>query len=208
MGRRHHLAWSLSNTLDAEFCVEVLEGALGKDKPEVFNTDQGSQFTGEGFTGLLEEHGVRISMDGKGRYRDNIFVERLWRTVKYDEVYLKAYENGREAKAGMDAHVFMPKDAPLANQTEVTIMGAHLTLVDGLIGDAGRLSRQKAQEDGLFDVSTLQEPYRVEGKKTMGYEIAEQDQGRALAVLLLHQGAGDDQGNLDPALVHGGLGAI
>ena len=78
------------------------------------------------------------------------------------------------AKAGMDAYVFMPKDAPLANQTEVTIMGAHLTLVDGLIGDAGQLSRQKAQEEGLFDVSTLQEPYRVEGKKTMGYEIAEQ----------------------------------
>ncbi len=99
---RHVVAWRLSNTLNADFCVEALEEALGKGKPEVFNTDQGSQFTGEGFTGLLEQHGVRISMDGKGRYSDNIFVERLWRTVKYEEVYLKAYSGGNEAKAGID----------------------------------------------------------------------------------------------------------
>ena len=78
------------------------------------------------------------------------------------------------AKAGMDAYVFMPKDAPEANQKEVAITGAHLTFVDGLISDAGRLSREKASEQDLFDVSTLQEPYRVEGKKTMGFEIAEQ----------------------------------
>jgi threonine synthase len=78
------------------------------------------------------------------------------------------------AKAGMEAHVFMPKDTPTANVKEVAITGGHLTLVDGLISDAGRLSRQAAQDKGLFDVSTLQEPYRVEGKKTMGYEIAEQ----------------------------------
>ena len=101
---RHVVAWNLSNTLDADFCVEALEEALGKGRPEVFNTDQGSQFTGEGFTGLLDRHGVRISMDGKGRYSDNIFVERLWRTVKYEEVYLKAYSNGREAKAGLDGY--------------------------------------------------------------------------------------------------------
>ena len=101
---RHVVAWRLSNTLDAAFCMEALEAALGKHKPEVFNTDQGSQFTSEGFTGLLEQHGVRISMDGKGRYTDNIFVERLWRTVKYEEVYLKAYSNGREAKAGLDVY--------------------------------------------------------------------------------------------------------
>ena len=101
---RYVVAWRLSNTLDADFCVETLEEALGKGKPEVFNTDQGSQFTGEAFTGLLEQHGVRISMDGKGRYTDNILLERLWRTVKYEEVYLKAYSNGREAKAGLDAY--------------------------------------------------------------------------------------------------------
>ena len=71
------LAWRLSNTLDADFCVEALREALSRGKPEVFNTDQGGQFTGEGFTGLLEQHGVKISMDGKGRYSDNIFVERL-----------------------------------------------------------------------------------------------------------------------------------
>ena len=101
---RYVVAWRLSNTLDADFCVETLEEALGKGKPEVFNTDQGSQFTSEGFTELLEEHGVSISMDGKGRYTDNIFVERLWRTVKYEEVYLKAYINGREAKDGLEAY--------------------------------------------------------------------------------------------------------
>jgi len=101
---RYVVAWSLSNTLDAAFCVETLEEALSKGTPEIFNTDQGSQFTSEGFTGLLAQHNVRISMDGKGRYADNIFIERLWRTVKYEEVYLKAYSGGREAKAGLDAY--------------------------------------------------------------------------------------------------------
>jgi len=101
---RHVVAWRLSNTLDADFCVEALAEALGKGKPEVFNTDQGSQFTSEAFTRLLERHGVRISMDGKGRYSDNIFIERLWRTVKYEEVYLKAYTGGRQAKADLGAY--------------------------------------------------------------------------------------------------------
>ncbi len=101
---RYVLAWRLSNTLDADFCVDALEEALSKGKPEIFNTDQGSQFTGEAFIGLLKKHGIRISMDGKGRYADNIFVERLWPTVKYEEVYLKAYSNGWEAKVGLDAY--------------------------------------------------------------------------------------------------------
>ena len=96
-------AWRLYNTLDADFCVEALEEALSKVTPEIFNTGQGSQFTGDSFTGLLDRSGVRISMDGKGRYADNIFTERLWRTVKYEEVYLKAYSGGQEAKAGLDA---------------------------------------------------------------------------------------------------------
>jgi len=99
---RYVVAWRLSNTLDAVFCVETLEEALGKGTPKVFNTDQGGQFTSEGFTGLLEQHGV--SMDGRGRYTDNIFVERLWRTVKYEEVYLKAYTDGRQAKTGLEAY--------------------------------------------------------------------------------------------------------
>ena len=75
---RYVLAWRLSNTLDADFCVEALEEALSKGRPDVFNTDQGSQFTGKAFTGLLEQHGIKISMDGKGSYRDNLFIERLW----------------------------------------------------------------------------------------------------------------------------------
>ena len=98
---RYVLSWRLSNTLDASFCVEALEEALKKGKPEIFNTDQGSQFTGEAFTGLLKQHGIRISMDGKGSYNDNLFIERLWRTVKYEEVYLKAYKDGRDARIGL-----------------------------------------------------------------------------------------------------------
>jgi len=98
---RYVLSWKLSNTLDAGFCVEALEEALKKGKPDIFNTDQGSQFTGEAFTGLLKQHGIRISMDGKGSYNDNLFIERLWRSVKYEEVYLKAYQDGREARIGL-----------------------------------------------------------------------------------------------------------
>jgi putative transposase len=94
------LAWRLSNTLDASFCVDALDEALRRwSPPDIFNTDQGAQFTAQDFIDVLKVHGVRISMDGKGRCRDNIFVERLWRTVKYEEVYLHAYQNlveGRE----------------------------------------------------------------------------------------------------------------
>ena len=98
---RYVLSWKLSNTLDADFCVEALEDALKKGKPEIFNTDQGSQFTGEAFTGFLKQHGIRISMDGKGSYNNNLFIERLWRSVKYEEVYLKAYQDGRDARIGL-----------------------------------------------------------------------------------------------------------
>jgi putative transposase len=98
---RYVLSWKLSNTLDAEFCTEALREALSKGRPDIFNTDQGAQFTSEAFTGILEEHGIRISMDGKGSYNDNLFIERLWRSVKYEEVYLKAYQDGKEARAGI-----------------------------------------------------------------------------------------------------------
>jgi putative transposase len=98
---RYVISWRLSNTLDADFCVAALEESLSRGTPEIFNTDQGSQFTGEAFTRLLKEHNVRISMDGKGSYNDNLFIERLWRTVKYEEVYLKAYEDGREARISL-----------------------------------------------------------------------------------------------------------
>jgi putative transposase len=83
---RYVLAWRLSNLLDASFCIEALQAALYQGRPEIFNTDQGSQFTDDGFTGVLRSHGVAISMDGRGRFADNIFVERLWRSVKYEEV--------------------------------------------------------------------------------------------------------------------------
>jgi putative transposase len=87
LGEPRRAGWRLSNTLGAEFCVEALEDALCRyDRPEIFNTDQGSQFTSGDFTGTLERHGVTISMDGKGRYMDNIFVDRLWRSLKYEEV--------------------------------------------------------------------------------------------------------------------------
>ena len=90
------------HTLEAGFCAEALEEALGQGQPEVFNTDQGSQFTSLEFTQVLKDRGVKISMDGKGRYSDNIFVERLWRTVKYEEVYLKAYASVLEAQRGLE----------------------------------------------------------------------------------------------------------
>jgi len=96
---RRVLSWRLSITMEAAFCVETLEDALARHgRPEVFNTDQGSQFTGAAFTGLLASHGIAISMDGKGAWRDNVFVERLWKSVKYEEVYLRAYESVAEAR--------------------------------------------------------------------------------------------------------------
>lgn len=98
---RYVLAWRLSNTLTGTFCLEALEEALAGGKPEIFNTDQGSQFTAAAFTGRLETAGVAISMDGRGRALDNVFVERLWRSVKYEEVYLKDYDDGWEAKASL-----------------------------------------------------------------------------------------------------------
>jgi putative transposase len=101
---RYVLSWQLSNTLEVDFCIEALEEALRNGQPEIFNTDQGAQFTSQAFTGLLEQHGVRVSMDGKGRYTDNLFIERLWRSLKYEEVYLKAYAGGREARAGIGGY--------------------------------------------------------------------------------------------------------
>jgi putative transposase len=96
------LAWRLSNTLDSEFCVDVLQEALWRfGKPEIFNTDQGAQFTAAAFTNVLRSAGVKISMDGKGRCIDNIFVERLWRSVKYEEVYLHAYDSLQDAREGI-----------------------------------------------------------------------------------------------------------
>jgi len=120
---RYVLAWRISNSLDADFCVEALEEALKKGRPDVFNTDQGSQFTGKAFIGLLEKHGIKISNDGKGSYRDNLFIERLWRTVKYEEVYLKAYQNGK-----------MPEQEPVNISVSTTMRDPTKHLVIGRRG--------------------------------------------------------------------------
>lgn len=98
---RYVLSWRLSNSLEAYFCIEALEEALGKGCPDIFNTDQGSQFTSDDFTGILLSKGIAISMDGRGRVFDNIFTERLWRSVKYEEVYIKGYQVYGDARKGL-----------------------------------------------------------------------------------------------------------
>ena len=98
---RYVLSWQLSTTMEADFCVEALEQALGSTTPQIFNTDQGSQFTSLAFTSTLKDHGVEISMDGKGRCWDNIFIERLWRSVKYEEVYMNHYDTVDQARHGL-----------------------------------------------------------------------------------------------------------
>jgi len=103
---RRVLSWRVSITMEAAFCVEALEDALARHgKPDIFNTDQGSQFTGAAFTGVLSNKAIAISMDGKGAWRDNVFVERLWRSVKYEEVYLRAYESVSKARASIGQYL-------------------------------------------------------------------------------------------------------
>jgi len=102
---RYVLAWRLSNSLETGYCAEALMEALRKGKPEIFNTDQGSQFTSEEFVSILAGNGIRVSMDSVGRYSDNIFVERFWRTLKYEEVYLKAYRDAREARSEIGKYI-------------------------------------------------------------------------------------------------------
>ena len=126
------LSWRLSNTMDASFCAAALEEALARyGKPEIFNTDQGRQFTGSAFTGVLIEAGVRISMDGRGRWIDNVFIERVWRSLKHQDVYLKGYADGCEAKAGIAEYfVFYKRATPSS--------GARLSRADG------RLARRRS----------------------------------------------------------------
>jgi putative transposase len=130
------LAWRLSNTMDVAFCVAALEEALARfGKPEIFNTDQGSQFTSVAFTGTLAAAGIRISMAGRGRWMDNVFIERLWRSLKHEEVYLRAYADGREARAGIGAWVAFynggrPHQA-LGNRTPIAVWR------DGVTGAPG-----------------------------------------------------------------------
>ena len=129
------LSWRLSNTMDTRFCVEALEEALARHgKPRIFNTDQGAQFTSAAFTGKLEAAGVAISMDGRGRFMDNIFIERLWRSIKYEEIHLKAYADGREARAGIGFWMTFyntrrPHQA-LDNQTPMTVWRAGVETIE------------------------------------------------------------------------------
>ena len=102
---RHIIAWQLSNSLDTSFCLDALEESLRDAKPQIFNTDQGVQFTSSAFTSTLESHGIAISMDGRGRVLDNIFIERLWRTIKYEDIYLKDYETVDELYEGLTSYL-------------------------------------------------------------------------------------------------------
>ena len=101
---RYVLSWRLSNTLEGRFCLEALDAALAWGRPEIFNTDQGSQFTAREYTDRLEEAGIAVSRDGRGRALDNVFVERLWRSVKYEDIYLKEYEQVPELESGLTAY--------------------------------------------------------------------------------------------------------
>jgi putative transposase len=110
---RYVLSWRLSNTLDGGFCLEALEEALSRGKPEIFNTDLGSQFTSREYTGRLEEAGIAVSRDGRGRALDNVFIERLWRSVKYEDIYIKDYEFVPELELGLTAYFrFYDEDRP------------------------------------------------------------------------------------------------
>ena len=126
---RRVLSWRLSITMEAAFCVATLEDALARHgKPDIFNTDQGSQFTGSAFTGVLANNGIAISMDGKGAWRDNVFVERLWRSVKYEEVYLKAYDNVSEARASIGRYLdFYNRRRPHSSLDDATPDQAYFT---------------------------------------------------------------------------------
>ena len=126
---RRVLSWRLSISMAVDFCLEAVEEALaGHGRPEIFNTDQGSQFTSADFTGLLVNNAIAISMDGKGSWRDNVFVERLWRSVKYEEVYLKAYDTVAEARASLSRYLdFFNRQRPHSSLDRKTPDEAYFT---------------------------------------------------------------------------------
>jgi putative transposase len=148
------LSWRLSNTMDASFCVAAIEEALAKyGKPEIFNTDQGCQFTGADFTGVLLGAGIRISMDGRGRWMDNVFIERLWRSLKHEDIYLKHYADGREAKAGISAWITFYNTrrfhSALGNRTPMAVWRDGAALAGrgcGYVDNAGALPTDPQQQ--------------------------------------------------------------
>ena len=155
------LAWRLPNTMDVGFCLAALEGALARfGNPEIFNTDQGSQFTSGEFTGMLAAANIRISMDGRGRWIDNVFIERLWRSLKYEDVYLKGYADGREAKAGIAEWLAFynhrrPHQA-LANRTPIAVWRDRLS--SALAGEAVDMTLRLDNPGGLPTFPQPQQP--------------------------------------------------
>ena len=142
---RYVIAWRLSNTLDGSFCLEMLEEALSRGRPEVFNTDQGVQFTAEAWTGRLESAGVAVSMDGRGRCLDNVFVERLWRTVKYEDIYLWGYEAVPQLEQGLGRYF------PFYNEERLHQALGYRTPAAGVPG--GARPRQEGELTGRHSFS-------------------------------------------------------
>lgn len=144
---RYVVAWEISNTLDGQFCLDCLHQSMKCGLPEIFNTDQGSQFTATAFVSTLEEAGVQISMDGRGRAHDNIFIERLWRTVKYEDIYLRDYANGHELRLGLGRYFryynFERPHQSLGYKTPVEF-AAEARLGLALSGDSGA-GKEKAE---------------------------------------------------------------
>jgi putative transposase len=147
---RRVLSWRISNTMDTMFCVDCLEEALQRyGKPEIFNTDQGSQFTSESFTGVLKKRGIAISMDGRGRALDNIFVERLWRSVKYEDVYLKGYANAMELMIGLTEYfVFYNGERPHQSLGNLTPDQVYATASGGGARIVDKFSNNEARRTG------------------------------------------------------------
>jgi putative transposase len=139
---RFVVAWRLSNTLDGSFCLEMLEEGLSRGRPEVFNTDQGVQFTAEAFTGRLQSAGVAVSMDGRGRCLDNVFVERLWRTVKYEDVYLRGYALVPELAQGLERYFDFYNHERLHQaldyRTPAAVYGGALAPLDASVSNQGK----------------------------------------------------------------------
>ena len=166
---RYVLAWRLSNTLDVDFRTSALEEALAKGTPEIFNTDQGSQFTSEAFTGMLLQHGIQISMDGKGRYKDNIFLERLWRSLKYEEVYLKGYLRVPEARTGIGIYLgFYNNERPhqaLGYRTPREVFGT------GGVSVLATTSGQNPERGCRSEQQPVSCPQTVVTKKTAGDDL-------------------------------------
>jgi putative transposase len=165
---RYVLAWRLSNTLDVDFCIDALEEALAKGTPEIFNTDQGSQFTSGAFTGMLLKKGIQISMTGKGRCQDNVFVERLWRSLKYEEVYLKGYQRVPEARAGIGAYLgFYNRERPhqaLGYRTPREVFEVERA-------GAGAMATENSERGCIFDKQPVSYPQIATTKNTAGGDL-------------------------------------